>query len=37
MDLGHVVMLRTKHIASRMLDLPEPLVMALDEGSHSVI
>jgi hypothetical protein len=30
---------RTKHIASRMLDLPEPFkpVMALNEGSQPVI
>lgn len=30
---------KTKHIASRMLDLPEPLrpVMALNEGSQPVI
>ena len=33
------VMPRTKHIASRMLDLPDPLrpVMALNEESHPVI
>ncbi len=30
---------KTKQIASRMLDLPEPLrpVMALNDGSHPVI
>ena len=34
-----LVMPRTKQIASRMFDLPEPLrpVMALKEGSHPVI
>jgi len=34
-----LVIPRTKHIASRMLDLPEPLrpVMALKEGSQPVI
>ena len=34
-----LVIPKTKHIASRMLDLPDPLrpVMALKEGSHPVI
>jgi hypothetical protein len=34
-----LVIPRTKHIASRMLDFPEPLrpVMALKEESHPVI